>query len=144
MEPYLGLTNKKNCNAFKFPVTFAVQHAVQLSLSKHERCRSNNDVTFSFHYSWNAPPQTFSAFFDLTRVAARWEHPSRQRTRLQSCETAAALKPAGQGESQSGALAWEETRAPAQLRRRIRLIIGLSETPLLPSLCCQSSIHFLT
>lgn len=29
------------------------------------------------------------------------EHPSRQRTRLQSCETAAVLKPAGQGESKS-------------------------------------------
>lgn len=36
-----------------------------------------------------------------TRSMTHCEHPSRQRTRLQSCETAAVLKPAGQGESKS-------------------------------------------
>lgn len=52
------------------------------------------NVTFSFRHFWNAPPQPSAPISGLTRG-----HPSRRQTRLQSCETAAVLKPAGQGKN---------------------------------------------
>lgn len=137
-QSYICGQKTQKCKALHLPVTAAV-HDCQTLTSKTQAVQRRRRHLFVSLLLERAAAG-FAAVLNLTQ-----EYPPRRQTRLQSSETAGSSEASWSGEKvKVGRWRGWKRELHTPLHRRIRLIICLSETLLLPSLCCQSSIHFLT